>query len=84
VGITAYQWMTRAACRHMDPELFFPSPGQDGRAARAVCAACPVRRPCLAYALAAPDVVGIWAGTTRLERAELCLRRTHAAPSTPT
>jgi len=51
-------WRRRAACAApgVDPELFFPAPGQHGKAARAkrVCARCPVRTACLADALATP------------------------------
>ena len=32
--------------------------------ARQVCAACPVRRPCLAYALRTRPAAGVWAGFT--------------------
>lgn len=35
-----------------------------------LCAACPFRRPCLAYALTV-DVIGVWGGTTHLERKRL-------------
>jgi hypothetical protein len=56
----------RAACAApgVDPELFFPAPGQHGKAARAkrVCARCPVRTACLADALATGDEFGIRGG----------------------
>lgn len=41
-------------CAQVDPELFFPEKGQSGlvRAAIAICTGCPVRRACLAEALA--------------------------------
>ncbi len=64
--------MARGACRGADPELFFPiamegSAVAEIAAAKAVCAQCPVRRKCLAYALQTmPD--GIWGKTTREER----------------
>jgi WhiB family redox-sensing transcriptional regulator len=66
-------WMSRGACQREDPELFFPAqltgtvPLRRIRAAKAVCARCPVRRSCLSYALkTAQD--GIWGGTTEAER----------------
>jgi WhiB family transcriptional regulator, redox-sensing transcriptional regulator len=49
-------WRESATCRSYDPEFFFPN-GKTGRdhrrypAAKAVCAACPVRAGCLAFAL---------------------------------
>lgn len=36
--------------------------------ARRICAACPVQEKCLAYAMAHPEVVGIWGGRTTYER----------------
>ena len=59
-----------------DPELFTgpagiepeDEPPEDRAArievARQVCAACPVRRPCLAYALRTRPAAGVWAGFT--------------------
>jgi hypothetical protein len=63
----------RAACREVDPELFFPT-AESGTvwqaqvaAAKAVCAGCPVRAECLAWALQAlPD--GVAGGMTPQER----------------
>lgn len=66
-------WRTVAACRHADPELFFP-PGRDGAAtdqiaeAKAVCARCPVRRECLDFAIDHRQRDGIWGGLTDQER----------------
>jgi WhiB family redox-sensing transcriptional regulator len=69
-------WWQAAACRGMDPELFFPPEGDPGRAARAkrVCATCPVRLECLRAELAAPvgqHPGGIVGGLTQRERAAL-------------
>ena len=60
-------WMDRAACRGMDSATFFPSAGHPTDEAREVCARCPVRRECLAYAVA-EDLEGVWAGTSKQER----------------
>ncbi len=62
-----------AACKGMDGELWFPGRDDDGSKARAVCATCPARLPCLEYALATeqghPFVLeGIWGGTSHQER----------------
>jgi WhiB family redox-sensing transcriptional regulator len=71
-------WRRRAACAApgVDPELFFPAPGQHGKAARAtrVCARCPVRTACLADALATRDEYGIRGGLTPKERQRERLR----------
>lgn len=69
-------WWGVAACRESDPELFFPiadtgaSAGDIARAKR-VCASCPVRLPCLSYALRHRQEVGIWGGLTDDERRRL-------------
>ncbi len=72
-----------AACARpgVDPEWFFPvgDPGAEERA-RAVCAGCPVRDACLAYAME-HAVQGIWAGTTTEERRDW--RRARKAVARP-
>ena len=75
------RWRTDAACRGRDPEEFHPEPGQSGavQAAVAVCAACPVRNPCLAYALAAGEGRGVWGGLTVNERKALRRRQRRGA-----
>jgi WhiB family redox-sensing transcriptional regulator len=70
-------WRQDAACAEVDPELFFPEPGQLPQVARAkeVCAGCAVRGPCLDNALHGPlrrdDHHGIVAGTTAGDRRRL-------------
>ena len=48
-------WRDDAACATVDPELFFPKPGDSRGAAHArfICASCPVRQKCLDDILAA-------------------------------
>jgi WhiB family redox-sensing transcriptional regulator len=66
-------WRMAAACRHADPDLFFPV-SSTGRSieqvarAKAVCADCSVRRECLQFALATHQVHGVWGGMTEEER----------------
>jgi WhiB family redox-sensing transcriptional regulator len=70
-------WRADAACRDVDPELFFPEPGQLPQTAKAkeICAGCAVREPCLDTALHGPlsrdDRHGIFAGTTARDRTRL-------------
>jgi len=73
----ATAWMHRAACRDVDPELFFPvaAPGTERyvgqvRAAKAACAPCPVLAECLAFALVLLPV-GVAGGLDEFERAEV-------------
>lgn len=66
-------WHAQAACRG-HPQLFFPGAGDSTattREALQMCDTCPVRRPCLDFALADPHLVGIWAGTNPAERRRL-------------
>jgi Transcription factor WhiB len=70
-------WRLDAACADVDPELFFPETGQvpQAAAAKAVCAGCAVRGPCLEAAVHGPqardDHTGIFAGTTARQRVVL-------------
>jgi hypothetical protein len=71
-------WRHRALCATVDPELWFPPPGARATAAKRICAGCPVRAECLAFALAVAPQYGIWAGlnTTELD----ALRAEHSPP----
>jgi WhiB family transcriptional regulator, redox-sensing transcriptional regulator len=60
-------WMAQAQCRGEDRAVFFPSVGTNAAKAKALCAICPVRQPCLDYAAADAEIGGIW-GTTDRER----------------
>jgi len=62
-------WRDWAACaNHDDPELFFPGTGEVPRDAIRICGECPVRRPCLTYALNLGATEGVWGGTTANQR----------------
>ncbi len=61
-------WKEDAACRGTDPDVFFPSRGEDLVVARAVCAGCPVRGECLDFALAHNEKFGVWGGLSERER----------------
>jgi WhiB family redox-sensing transcriptional regulator len=70
-------WRDRAACRGINPELFFVN-GDSGRPTRAVterrdrakaiCAGCPVIDDCLDWAYQIGDDWGVLGGTTPAER----------------
>ena len=75
-------WQIDAACRGGDAALFF-APNyferreeKDGREAKAkaICAACAVREPCLRYALSIREPHGVWGGLNEFERRQI-LRR---------
>ena len=46
--------------------------------AKAVCNSCPVREPCLEFAMETNQKYGIWGGHTDKERASLKRRRARA------
>lgn len=73
-------WQAHAACRELDPILFFEGPFAE---ARAVCGMCPVKADCLAFALPDPSILGLWGGTTERQRKRL-RKRDHSARQTPT
>lgn len=64
-------WRDAAACREVDPELFFANGGDrkaQERDAKRVCASCPVQPQCLEWALANSQHIGVWGGMTEDER----------------
>jgi WhiB family redox-sensing transcriptional regulator len=64
-------FMQSGLCAQTDPEAFYPERGYGTRAAKAVCAACPVRPECLAYALERGERFGVWGGMSERERRRL-------------
>lgn len=73
-------WRDVGLCRDKDPNLFYPLGG--GRAAvgqaevaKAYCHGCPSREPCLDFALASNQQLGIWGGTSPDERRLISNRR---------
>jgi WhiB family redox-sensing transcriptional regulator len=69
-------WRNVAACRDVDPELFFPI-GNTGPAllqideAKQVCARCKVNEACLQWALESGQDSGVWGGLSEDERRSL-------------
>ena len=78
-------WRHRAACRDVDPELFFPI-GNTGPAlmqieeAKQVCRTCTVSDACLKWALESGQDAGVWGGLSEDERIDILRsRRTRRA-----
>lgn len=46
----------------MDPNIFFPAKYKEAEPAKLICASCPVRRDCLAFALRTHTYDGVWGG----------------------
>ena len=68
-----HEWRNQAACRGTDTNVFFPPsdrPSESARIAYAkrICAACPVRAECLAWALETRDRWSILGGTSPGDR----------------
>ena len=72
-------WRSRAACRGTDLAVFFPGRGESAEPARQICAQCPVRQPCLEFALSHGIVHGIWGGLAERDRRALRTRHAVAA-----
>jgi WhiB family transcriptional regulator, redox-sensing transcriptional regulator len=77
VTMPGWDWRLLAACRHADPELFFPVSGSGPSLdqvtqAKVICAGCPVRRQCLAFALDTRQDHGVWGGMSEEERHACC------------
>ncbi len=71
-----------AACKGADPDLFFGPAAEFVTArrqreakAKAICAGCPARRECLAYALGTAQAFGVWGGLNEDERRALLRQR---------
>lgn len=79
-------WRTQAACRDVDPDLFFAPDGEhEGinrtrRETRAknICWECPVSGNCLNWALDNQIGLGIWGGMNEAERASVRRRGSRA------
>ncbi|HLT16585.1 MAG TPA: WhiB family transcriptional regulator [Acidimicrobiales bacterium] len=72
------EWMARGRCANVPPEVFFPSDGVGVEVARKICRDCPVKEPCLEYALAERIDHGVWGGTSERERRRILKARRSA------
>ena len=75
----ADSWQVKAACRGPQATVFFPpayverkdQKSEREQRAKAICATCPVRKPCLNYAIEIREPHGIWGGLNEVERRQL-------------
>jgi WhiB family redox-sensing transcriptional regulator len=74
-GVMGTEWVTEGKCRDMDSAIFFPSDGIGVQIARRICEDCPVKVPCLEYALADRVDHGVWGGTSERERRRILRSR---------
>ena len=73
-----YDWMQHGNCRNYPPATFFPSDGVGVDVARKLCESCPVKQPCLEYALTERVDHGVWGGCSERERRRILKRRRQA------
>ncbi|HXW35503.1 MAG TPA: WhiB family transcriptional regulator [Acidimicrobiales bacterium] len=59
----------------MDPAVFFPSDGVGVQVAQRICCECPVKAPCLEYALVNRVDHGVWGGASERERRRMLRQR---------
>lgn len=64
-------WMDDALCAQVGGDLWHPEKGESTRAAKSVCARCPVAVECLEYALVTHERFGVYGGMSEGERRRL-------------
>lgn len=71
------EWQAKAACRGPHSSVFYPpdekSERKDEKRAREarakeICRTCPVKAPCLEFAISIRETNGIWGGLSESER----------------
>jgi WhiB family transcriptional regulator, redox-sensing transcriptional regulator len=70
------EWMSRAACKGVATDVFFPDRGDTRLAAKAkaYCQRCPVTAECLAEVMAMPRAnveLGVWGNTSGYQRRQM-------------
>jgi WhiB family redox-sensing transcriptional regulator len=74
-------WRVKAACKGLEPDIFYPEPDDDEGAieAKAICGQCPVKELCLEHALTYREKDGVWGGATERERRRILRQRRKSA-----
>ena len=68
-------WNDQAACRGLDPEIFYPVSEEEAARAKAVSGQCAVQQACLEHALGSRERDGVWGGATEKERRRIIRQR---------
>ena len=61
-------WQDGALCAQVDPDEWYPEKGGSILKAKTICRRCPVREPCLRYAMDSGEIHGVWGGLGHEER----------------
>jgi WhiB family redox-sensing transcriptional regulator len=77
-SVEAY-WRADAACRGIEPSIFYPVADDEAGVAKQVCGICPVKVQCLEHALRVREKDGVWGGATERERRRIIRQRRRAA-----
>jgi WhiB family redox-sensing transcriptional regulator len=69
-----FPFLDDAACRGLDPELFYAEGAAAIAHAKSLCSICPVQTACLDWAVQREEF-GVWGGTTARERSAMRRQR---------
>jgi WhiB family redox-sensing transcriptional regulator len=70
-----HKWADRAACRGLEPTIFYPATDEEADDAKRVCDTCSVQTECLEFAIERREKDGVWGGATERERMRIIRRR---------
>ena len=79
VMLSEQMWGKQAACRGLDPAIFYPVSDEEAGPAKAVCGNCVVQESCLEHALMSRERDGVWGGATEKERRRILRKRRRTA-----
>ena len=74
-----HSWRDHAACRGVDPDIFYPVTEEEAESAKEICAMCSVRSSCLEHALSGREKEGVWGGATEKESRRILRQRRRAS-----
>ena len=72
---SAPAWAATAACKGLQPGIFYPAPDDEAETAKEICSVCPVQDICLEHAIERREHNGVWGGATERERQRIIRRR---------
>jgi len=74
-------WRFEANCRGVDTNVLYPKANDaaGNKVAKKICELCPVREPCLDYAIENNQEHGVWGGVSEKERRRITRNRRHKA-----